>query len=190
MTLEERVAWLEGVIDKLMALMDVSNGNISTPGNVSMVGPRDPGNPTKLFMGPDVDRGGYFFSQERFPGQGTPYWFGFETFERIDPANPSWGYGYWPLRVWGLNFILEANGDQVGRNIVAEKIYLQSPAHRNMTTGKFEKPDHYDEFGVPFTAAGEQMGGIYYDAGDLSTYITREGAEVVLYNNDHRTVLG
>lgn len=187
MTLEERVAQLEAA---LAAILQAGTHNIETDGNVSMVGSREPGNPQKLFMGPDMNRGGYFFSQERFPGQGTPYWAGYETFERVDPANPSWGYGYWPMRMWGQNFLLEANGDNVSRNVVAERIYLQSPAHRNMQTGAFEKPDHYDQFGVPFTADGQQMGGIYYDKNDLEVYLTREGREVVLYNNGNRTVLG
>ena len=187
MTLEERVAQVEAT---LASILQAGTANIETAGNLSLVGARDPGNPTKLFMGPSFDRGGYFYSQERFPGQGTPYWAGYETFERVDPANPSWGYGYWPMRMWGLNFLLEANGDNVSRNIVAQRIYLQSPAHRNMQTGNFEKPDYYDQFGVPFTAAGEQMGGIGVDTQDLRVRIERVGDTVMLFVGDKQVQLG
>ena len=191
MTLEERVAWLEQFADKLIALLDVNQGNITTPGNINQVGPRDPSNPIKQFMGPSMDAGLYTFMQERFPGQGTSLWAGLETFQRPDddPAHAAWGYGALPLRLWGLTFLLEGNGDNVVRNIVAEKFYLQTPAHRNLQTGAFEKAHHYDAQGVPYTAAGMQLGGIYFDQADLGVYLTREGDSVVLYNQGQRKEL-
>lgn len=189
-SLEERIAWLEAEIETLRQWVDFANGNIATPGNITQQGSREPSNPLKLYLGSDSDHGLYFFFQERPPGQGSPLWGGFETFARVNLDQPAWGYGALPLRAWGMNFLLEANGDQVGRNLVVERIYLQSPAHRNLQTGAFEKPDHYDQDGVPYDHDGNQMGGIYYDAGDLNVYLTRVGPHVVLFNHGQETVLG
>lgn len=180
----KRIQQLEDEIADLKAIIDLANQNVTTAGNVNLISRREPSNPIKLFMGKDQDTGFYFFFQERFPGQGSDTWGGFETFSRVNPEEPAWGYGALPMRAWGLNFLLEANGDQVGRNLVVEKIYLQKPAHRSLVTGEFEKPHHYDLFGIPWDTQGNRMGGIYPDGSDLGVYITRIDDRVVLVKGD------
>lgn len=180
MTDAERIAALEARLDKLESMLDPSTENLRISGNINMVGPREDGNPIKLFMGPDMDRGLYFFVDKRDPAEGTEYFAGFETYVKPD-GPPAVGYGALPLRSWGMLGVDELNGVIVRRNIVAQAIYLQTPAHRNLQTGAFEKAHHYDTKGVPYTEAGEMMGGIYPDYSDLSVRLERVGDEVWLF---------
>lgn len=176
---------------RLNGVAQQGTNNIQTDGNMSMLGDRPPGSPLKFFIGKDFQRGLYFFFQERFPGQGTELWGGFETYQAPpdgDPTHASWGYGALPGRAWFQNFLLEANGDNVSRNVVTNRIYLQVPAHRNLSTGVFEKPSSYSPEGVPLAADGSPLGGIYPDFNDLGTYFAREGDQVVLYINGAEAV--
>lgn len=180
MTDSERIAALEQQVANLTAIIQ-SNGNIRTPGNVYLIDPREPSNPTKLYMGPSDDIGFYIYSQERFPGQGSKYWAGMETFERVNPQKPAAGYGFHPLRLWGKNNLWEANGTQVGVSIVAQRIYLQEPLHIDPMTGDKVKADHYDDFGTPYTSDGRELGGIYWNKNDLGHRIERIGDKVMLF---------
>lgn len=181
MTIEERLAAVESMMAAIT--IDPANGGVTTGGNVAIEdGGRAPSNPLKLFLGNIALRGLYFFWQKRFEGQGSEYWGGFETW--LNPGEgkpPGWGYGALPGRAWFMNFLLEANGVQVGQSVVVQRIYLQQPAHRNLETGAFEKAHRYDAQGVPFTAGGQVMGGIYPDYGDLVVRIERVGNEVWLF---------
>ena len=180
---DELKAQVEVLTTALAGIVQDGTNNIQTIGNISMIGPRDPSNPRKFFMGPSFDRGVYLFSQERFAGQGSDEWGGIETYRKPDddPSHASWGYGADPGRMWWQNFLLEANGDQVGVNVVANRIYLQQPKYRNLQTGGWEKPYQYHN-GVPCKADGTPLGGIQVDFDDLGSYITRDGDRLVLYH--------
>ena len=165
-------------------MIDVDAQNITMRGNLMMVSQREDGNPILLFMGDSLDRGLYFFFDKRDPAEGTEYFAGFETYAKPEGQPPSVGYGALPLREWGMAGLAELNGDNVRRNIVAEKVYLQTPAHRNLQTGQLVKAAYYDSKGVPYTSEDLPMGGIYYDAADLGTYIAQDG----IYANGRKVV--
>jgi len=192
---EERIAHLEakldyyaGVIDKLAALVNPDNGNIVTSGNITSndeANPRPPSDPLKWLLGCL-----YFFSQNRFPGQGTEQWAGFETYRQPPDGNPThaaWGYGGEAGRMWWMNLLAEANGDLVSRHVIADRIYFQQPKHRDMTTGDFVLPHHYDQFGVPYADAAEtnRLGGIQvdYNALDVSLGVDEVRRLMVLLTN-------
>lgn len=183
------LAELEAEVAELRRIVDVLTGNLSTPGNIMQVGERAPSDPLKHFLGPTPDRGFYVFAQQRFPDQGGPFWAGFETFERVSEANPAWGYGRWPGRIWFQNLLFEANGAMVLPTLVAQRIYLQQPLHRNLATGEFQPAHHYDAQGVPYTETGEELGGIYWDTQDLGVRIERVGDRVLLFAGDKEVQL-
>lgn len=130
------------------------DGNIFTEGNIYLLGHRL--SPIKIFMGKDLDNGFYGFVMERPDGSLLT---GFETFRRPDPRLPvSSGYGAYPIRLWGSNILIEANGVVVARDLVASKLILQEPV----------------------TVGG---GGITWNPEDMGTYMTRDGPDLILYHN-------
>lgn len=120
--------------------------------NIYLLGRRDFTSPQKIYIGPDMDNGLYIFVQERVGG----IWAGLETFKRPPQDSPANGYGHYPLRLWGSNILAEENGILVVREVVAQKIILQTP---------ILTPE----------------GGITWNPLDLQTYITRDGTNVILY---------
>lgn len=165
--------------------------NIETTGNLTLHDDgRESSNPVKLFMG-FLQRatGLYFFWQRRFPGQsdGT-HWAGMETsLEPPDGRPIAEGYGALPMRLWGQNVLLEANGALVVKDVVAHKVYLSPPVYRHRWTGQFMSPSGWSAAGEPLDDEGRVMGGIYYDVANLGTYLTvHEGQPVVVHNGEIR----
>ena len=125
--------------------------------NITVVGPRPFTSPWKLFMGPTEDAGLYIYAQQRQDGQ---VWSGVETFKRPDAGQVSAGYGAWPLRLWGTNFLAEENGVVVAPELVTERIILQRPDNRG-------------------------PGGVTWDRQRLGTYFAWTPDCVLLYVNGH-----
>lgn len=178
MTAEElaRLEWAETQLAKLMAIIDVDNGNITTPGNLYLVGEREDGNPIKLFMGPDLDRGLYISLDKRDPSEGTEYMAKVETFMRPPEGVPvAAGYGAIPLRLMGMLGVDELNGVTARRYVVAESLYIGSLVHRG-PDGEFVHADHYDAKGVPWGDADEtvMLGGAYWDQENPGVLLTAE----------------
>lgn len=160
-SLEQRVERLEADNARLQQLLDLALGNLTTPGNLTQQADRPPTSPLKHIMTTADGRGGlYTFMQERFPDQGSELWAGVETF--VKHQTPAWGYGALPLRLWGQNCLLEANGVLVVREVVTEKVTERPVKYCNLTTGKFEEAASYDEHGVPLDSRGNPMGGIHW----------------------------
>lgn len=176
-TPDSEIEALKARVAVLEALLDPSNGNLTTPGNITSsddADPRPPTSPLKWLLGCL-----YFFSQNRPPGQGTERWAGLETYKAPhsgDPSHAAWGYGGEPGRLWFMNTLMESNGDWVGRNMVISRLYFQQPKHRDLTTGLFVLPHHYDAAGVPYADAGEtnRLGGIQVDSDNLGVSLSAE----------------
>lgn len=127
---------------------------LEAPDNLYIIGERAWSDPHKIYMGPDLDNGLYFFVQK----DGSGLWSGVETFKRPTTDNVSDGYGAYPIRIWGSNFLVEKDGTMVARGIVTDKIVLAKPITR-------------------------PGGGIYWDQSDLGTYLTRWGDQLLLVHN-------
>lgn len=182
---------LRARIEALEAVIDPGSMNILTLGNLTLEDEgREPGNPVKLFLG-FLSRatGLYAFWQRRFGGQALgEYWAGLETSLAPPDGRPvAEGYGALPLRLWGQNVLLEANGALVVRTVVAEKVYLAPPVYRHRWTGEFVAPSAWSQAGEPLDEQGRVLGGIMYDPADLGTYLTvHEGKPVVVHDGEVR----
>jgi hypothetical protein len=183
----ERVTVLERQVEALTAMLVgilmPGTSNINTPGNITQVDPgRTASDPVKQFMGNSPDSGLYTFWQRRFSSGDGQYWGGMETFRRpAAECPPHWGYGAEPMRLWGQNFLFEANGTAVVRNIVTERVYLAPPVFRNLETGEFVPAASFDANGTPYGPGGERLGGIYWDTANLGVYLTQvDGWPVVV----------
>lgn len=182
MTIEERVDALEQTITRL------DQYGLTTAGNVILEDSgRAPSNPVKLLLGKlSQALGLYAFFQRRFDDQARgEYWAGLETSQQPPDGNPiAWGYGALPMRLWGQNCLLEANGALVVRNVVAERVYLAPPVYRNMRTGVFVSPSSWSAAGEPLDDHGNLLGGIYYPE-TVGTYLTvHDGQPVIVHNGE------
>ncbi len=163
---------------------------LTTAGNLTLEdGGRVPSNPVKVLLG-FLGRatGLYVFWQRRFGGQAQgEYWAGLETaLEPPDGRPVAEGYGALPLRLWGQNVLLEANGALVVRHVVCERVYLAPPVYRHRWTGAFVTASGWSGAGEPLDAEGRVLGGIYYPA-QLGTYLTvHEGRPVVVHEGEVR----
>jgi len=185
--LEERVKFLE---DLLFSFMNGEHQPIQINGNITAFAEREPSQPMRVVVGRDADNNLYIFFQEEFAGQERGAWAGIENYKKVNEGgmNAHVGYGFYPGRVWFKNFLADADGNTVQNAVVAEKIYLQTPAHRNVKNEQWEKPAKWEN-GKPLDANGNEMGGINYDPSDLGTYIARDGDNVVLVHNGNKVVL-
>lgn len=131
-------------------------GNLESAGNLYLISRRSFSDPIKLFLGPSGQRGLYGFVQERPDGS---LFVGLESYQAPPAGRPvAEGYGALPGRLWFRETLIEADGTMVARSVVAERLYLQPPAR---TPG----------------------GALTYDAGDLGTYLTRAGGDLILYHD-------
>ena len=103
--------------------------------NLEIVWPGTPTNFPRQWLGYDEDRLLYtYFQVSPDHPQG---WAGMETFQRPAFGVPvSYGYGALPLRIWGRDFIAEADGSvAAGAAFMSPRVYLSPPAYHQDSGG-------------------------------------------------------
>ncbi|MBI2888156.1 MAG: hypothetical protein HYY02_13260 [Chloroflexi bacterium] len=136
-------------------------GNFRSDGNLYALWQGSEGNFPLMWLGLDEDNLLYLFFQPRTGANGGK-WAGINTFYRPPSGDPSWGYGYQPIRLYGKNALVEARGTIVSRDVRTPVLYFQKPYHRdiNDSFGTFKAPTGYTNERPMLDST--ELGGIYY----------------------------